>query len=72
MANKFSKGALMTIEKNPPRCDTCIYVLPSYTSGTGLRCGLEYARANALVRKLRKMDFYPIVKADNACESWKP
>lgn len=53
-----------------PRCDRCKFVLPSYTASTALRCGLEYARANALMKKLRTMDFYPIVKADNACESW--
>jgi len=53
-----------------PRCDTCSYVLPSYTASTGLRCGLEYSRANALLKKLRPMDFYPTVKPNNACELW--
>ncbi len=53
-----------------PRCDTCTYVLPSYTASTGLRCGLEYSRSSALMRKLRKMDFYPTVKPNNACEMW--
>jgi hypothetical protein len=53
-----------------PRCETCCYVLPSYTASTGLRCGLEYSRANAIVKKLRPMDFYPTVKPSNACELW--
>ena len=56
---------------NSPRCDSCKYVIPSYTSSTGLRCGLEYSRASALMKKLRRMDFYPIVKVDNACELWE-
>ena len=53
-----------------PRCDTCSFVLPSYSSPSGLRCGLQYHKANILLRKLRAMDFYPTVRADNACEHW--
>ena len=68
--NVGGKKSTTPKEGASPRCDSCKYVMPSYTSSTGLRCGLEYARANALMKKLRKMDFYPVVKDDNACELW--
>jgi len=54
-----------------PRCDTCVYVMPSETSSTGLRCGQQYFLASSLLRKFTRMDHYPIVKSSNACESWK-
>lgn len=53
-----------------PRCDTCRYVLPSYASPSGMRCGLQYFEGHPLWRKFRTMDFYPPVRPDNACESW--
>ena len=53
-----------------PRCDSCVYVMPSETSPTGLRCGLQYFLASPLMRKFTRMDHYPIVKEANACESW--
>ena len=51
-------------------CETCYYVMPSYSSSTGLRCGLKYFQASALMRKLQRMEHYPEVKKINACESW--
>ena len=71
MTKSFNAELGIGNEKNSPRCDSCKYVIPSYTSSTGLRCGFEYSRASALMKKLRKMDFYPIVKVDNACELWE-
>jgi hypothetical protein len=53
-----------------PRCQTCSHVLPSYTAPTGLRCGVQYFQATPLLRKLRPMSHYPVVKAENACEAW--
>ncbi len=67
---KIKSPTQASLAARSPRCDTCSYVMPSYTASTGLRCGLEYSRASALMRKLRPMDFYPTVKADNACELW--
>ncbi|BDU57988.1 hypothetical protein LMORI2_09700 [Limnohabitans sp. MORI2] len=51
-------------------CETCYYVMPSYSSSTGLRCGLKYFQASAFMRKLQRMENYPEVKKINACESW--
>ena len=53
-----------------PRCDTCAYVLPSAHASTGLRCGLKYFTSSVIARKFLRMDHYPEVKPDNACESW--
>jgi hypothetical protein len=53
-----------------PRCDSCVYVMPSETSPTGLRCGHQYFLASPLMRKFTRMDHYPVVKEANACESW--
>ena len=51
-------------------CESCVYVMPSKTSSTGLRCGLRYFLAPVLIRKFIPMDHYPVVKENNACESW--
>ena len=65
----------MTDGSNEPlkalSCETCYYVMPSYSSATGLRCGLKYFQSPALLRKLQRMDHYPEVKKINACESWR-
>lgn len=53
-----------------PSCESCFYVMPSYTSTTGLRCGLKYFHASVLMRKFQRMEHYPEVKPNNACESW--
>ena len=53
-----------------PRCNTCVYVMPSETSPTGLRCGHQYFLASPMLRKFTRMDHYPSVKTFNACESW--
>lgn len=52
-------------------CESCHYVMPSYSSSTGLRCGLKYFQATVLMRKFQRMDHYPEVKSFNACESWE-
>ncbi len=57
---------------NNPRCQSCIYVMPSYSASTGLRCGLQYFQSNVLMRKFQRMEHYPEVKEFNACESWRP
>jgi hypothetical protein len=54
-----------------PHCETCHFVMPSYSSSTGLRCGLKYHQSTLLMRKLLRMDHYPEVKKNNACESWQ-
>ena len=46
--------------------------MPSEASATGLRCGLKYFTSSVMVRKFLRMDHYPEVKEDNACESWTP
>jgi hypothetical protein len=46
--------------------------MPSYSAATGLRCGLKYHQSTLLMRKLLRMDHYPEVKKNNACESWQP
>jgi hypothetical protein len=51
-------------------CETCYYVMPSYSSSTGLRCGLKYFQSTPLLRKLQRMEHYPEVKKINACEAW--
>jgi|APCry1669189000_1035189.scaffolds.fasta_scaffold346405_1 hypothetical protein len=53
-----------------PRCQTCIYVMPSYSASTGLRCGLKYFQSSVLMRKFQRMEHYPEVKEFNACEAW--
>ena len=54
-----------------PMCSSCIYILPSETSSTGLRCGIRYFNSTLFMRKLQQMHHFPEVKASNACESWK-
>jgi hypothetical protein len=54
-----------------PRCENCEYIMPSYSSKTGFRCGLQYFKLSALLRKLKRMDHYPEIKLDNACEAWQ-
>ena len=53
-----------------PRCQSCRYVMPSYSASTGLRCGLQYFQSSVLMRKFQRMAHYPEVKAFNACEAW--
>ena len=53
-----------------PRCQTCLYVMPSYSASTGLRCGLKYFQSTVLMRKFQRMEHYPEVKEYNACEAW--
>ncbi len=55
----------------PLSCETCYYVMPSYSSSTGLRCGLKYFQSTPFMRKLQRMEHHPEVKKINACESWK-
>lgn len=55
---------------NDPRCQTCSYVMPSYSASTGLRCGLKYFQSTVLMRKFQRMEHYPEVKEFNACEAW--
>ena len=54
-----------------PQCHSCKYVMPSETSPTKIRCGLSYFKATPLMRKIQRMDNFPVVKPDNACESWQ-
>ena len=54
-----------------PQCQLCKYVMPSETAQTKLRCGLNYFKSSPLMRKFQRMENFPIVKADNACESWE-
>jgi hypothetical protein len=57
--------------KHPsPRCDSCVFVMPSETSPSGLRCGHQYFMASPLLRKFTRMENYPVVKDSNACEAW--
>ena len=60
-----------SVENHPPMCSTCRFVLPSETSQTGLRCGLSYFRSTPLMRKFQLMQHFPVVKPENACESWE-
>jgi len=59
-----------SLSQPSPRCDSCVHVMPSATSPTGLRCGHKYFLASPLMQKLTRMDSYPVVKAENACETW--
>ena len=59
-----------SLSQPSPRFDSCVHVMPSETSPTKLRCGLKYFQASALMRKLTRMDSYPVVRPDNACEAW--
>lgn len=61
----------LTASPASPRCATCLYVMPSFTASTGLRCGLKYHQSTLLMRKLLRMDHYPEVKDNNACEAWR-
>ena len=54
-----------------PKCSVCKFVMPSETSQTKLRCGLSYFNASPLMRKIQRMDNFPVVKSENACESWQ-
>ena len=54
-----------------PMCANCQYVMPSITSATGLRCGHKYFISPAWFRKLQRMQHYPEIKPDNACEAWQ-
>jgi hypothetical protein len=54
-----------------PRCQSCAFVMPSYSSTTGLRCGLQYFQCTPLMRKFQRMDKFPEVKDFNACEAWQ-
>jgi hypothetical protein len=53
-----------------PECKTCGFVLPSQTSQTGLRCGLNYFKSSYIMRKFQLMQHFPVVHEFNACESW--
>jgi len=57
-------------DKTTPLCSSCGFVLSSETSDTKLRCGLSYFRSSPLMRKFQLMQHFPVVKPDNACESW--
>jgi len=56
--------------KLDPRCKTCGYVMPSQTSPTGLRCGLNYFKSSYIMRKFQLMQHFPVVHDYNACDSW--
>ena len=65
-----NRSQLEVIKQADPRCDSCGYVLPSQTSSTGLRCGLNYFKSNYIMRKFQLMQHFPEVHAYNACEAW--
>ena len=73
-AFKFSmsqnQSQLEFIKQADPRCDSCCYVLPSQTSSTGIRCGLDHFKSSYIMRKFQLMQHFPEVHAYNACESW--
>jgi hypothetical protein len=54
-----------------PMCANCVYVMPSESATTGLRCGLRYFNSPILFRKFQRMQHFPEVKAFNGCESWQ-
>ena len=62
--------SLASQHPNEPRCQSCSYVMPSYSASTGLRCGLKYFQSTVLMRKFQRMEHYPEVKEFNACEAW--
>lgn len=51
-------------------CENCLYRMPSETSITGFRCGLEYYQTPRLLRKFKTMSQYPVVHTFTVCESW--
>jgi hypothetical protein len=73
-AFKFSMSQnqpqLELIKQADPKCDSCGYVLPSQTSSTGLRCGLDYFKSSYIMRKFQLMQHFPEVHAYKACEAW--
>jgi hypothetical protein len=54
-----------------PQCQTCLYLMPSESSRTGLRCGHQYFKSPVLMRKFLQMKHFAEVKPMNACESWQ-
>ncbi len=54
-----------------PQCQTCLYLMPSESSRTGLRCGYQYFKSPVLMRKFLQMKHFAEVKPINACESWR-
>jgi len=54
-----------------PQCQTCLYLMPSESSRTGLRCGYQYFKSPVLMRKFLQMKHLDEVKPMNACELWK-
>jgi hypothetical protein len=55
-----------------PQCKTCVFLMPSESSKTGLRCGFDYFKSSVLARKFKLMTHYPEVKELMACEKWSP
>jgi hypothetical protein len=54
-----------------PQCQTCLYLMPSESSRTGLRCGYQYFKSPVLMRKFLLMKHFAEVKPMNACELWQ-
>jgi len=52
-------------------CKSCGYVLLSDSSQTQYRCGVHYYQQAPLVRKQKRMDFYPEVISAHLCAIWK-
>jgi len=58
------------IPQKYPQCKTCINVLLSHTSSSGLRCGKRFFTASLFIQKISLMTHYPEVEEWNACENW--
>ena len=69
MSTLMRPNAALTVPS--PQCQTCVYLMPSESSRTGLRCGHQYFNSPVLMRKFLQMKHFPEVKPMNACESWQ-
>jgi hypothetical protein len=50
-------------------CQTCTYCLKSNSTAT-LRCGIEYYKLPAVLRKPMHLDHYPAIPQIRTCPSW--
>ncbi len=64
------------MNSQPPRslasksCQVCAFSLSSDSSDSSLRCGRSYYLQPAQSRKQERLDTYPMVNLNDACEHW--
>jgi hypothetical protein len=51
-------------------CKTCKYVMGGDSSHRQLHCGLSYYQTPAAVRRVNKLESYPLVFPENVCTHW--